>query len=138
MGLSEFIQANQEAILGAFEAYVLSHVPPGVDCSPAEARDHAGQVLAAISWDMRQRGSPHGDAPAQKHGNARHAEGFDIKHVLGEYRMLRATVVRMWLGSRPSLGAAGVEDLVRFNEAVDQAVAASVGQFESDSNPGSK
>jgi hypothetical protein len=138
MGLSEFIQANEETILAAFEAYVLSHIPPGVDCSPAEARDHAGQVLAAISWKMRQRSLPAGDVSAQKHGRARRADGFDIEHVLGEYRMLRASVMRMWLASRPALGSAGIEDLVHFNEAVDQAVAESVGQFEFASIPGSK
>jgi len=132
MGLSEFIQANQEAILGAFEAYVLSHVPPGVDLTRAEARDQAGQVLADIAEVMRHRSLPRDDAPAQEHGSARHAEGFDVKHVLGEYRMLRATIMRMWLASRPSLGTAGVEDLVRFNEAIDRAVDSSVSQFEAE------
>ena len=132
MGLSEFIQANQEAILGAFEAYVLSHVPPGVDLTRAEARDQAGQVLADIAEVMRHRSLPPDDVPAQEHGSARHAEGFDVKHVLGEYRMLRATIMRMWLASRPSLGTAGVEDLVRFNEAIDRAVDSSVSQFEAE------
>ena len=132
MGLSEFIQANQEAILGAFEAYVLSHVPPGVDLTRAEARDQAGQVLADIAEVMRHRSLPRDDAPAQEHGSARHAEGFDVKHVLSEYRMLRATIMRMWLASRPSLGTAGVEDLVRFNEAIDRAVDSSVSQFEAE------
>ena len=132
MGLSEFIQANQEAILGAFEAYVLSHVPPGVDLTREEARDQAGQVLADISQVMRQRSLPEGDAPAEEHGRSRHAAGFDINHVLGEYRMLRGTVMRMWLASRPSLGTAGVEDLVRFNEAIDHAVDSSVSQFEAE------
>ena len=130
MGLSEFIQANQEAILGAFEAYVLSHVPPGVDLTREEARDQAGQVLTDISEVMRQRSSPGVDVPAEEHGSARYAAGFDINDVLGEYRMLRGTIMRMWLASRPSLGTAGVEDLVRFNEAIDHAVDSSVSQFE--------
>ena len=132
MGLSEFIQANQEAILGAFEAYVLAHVPPGVDLTRGEARDQAAEVLADIAEEMRQRSLPQGDQPAEKHGNARLAAGFGIKHILGEYRMLRGTIMRMWLASRPPLGTAGVEDLVRFNEAIDQAVHSSVSQFEAD------
>ena len=132
MGLSEFIQANQEAILGAFEAYVLSHVPPGVELTRAEARDHASQVLAEISAEMRARSLRQSDVPAEKHGSARHAAGFDIKHVLGEYRMLRASIMRMWLASRPPLGTAGVEDLIRFNEAIDGAVDSSVSQFEAE------
>ncbi|MEP6872734.1 MAG: hypothetical protein ABI887_00050 [Burkholderiales bacterium] len=55
--------------------------------------------------------------------------GFDINQTLAEYRALRASVIRMWLESRPQLGSAGVADLVRFNEAIDQAVAESIHQF---------
>jgi hypothetical protein len=130
MGLSEFIEANQEALLAAFQEYVLAHLPPGVHLTDAQARDHASQVLVEISAGMRQRPVPsEADTPAEKHGRSRRAAGFDVDHVLAEYRMLRATVMRMWLKSRPPLGAAGVEDLVRFNEVIDQAAAESVARF---------
>jgi hypothetical protein len=131
MGLSEFIDANQEALLAAFQDYVLAHLPPGVHVTDAQARDQCSQVLVEISSGMRQGPVPsHADTPAEKHGSSRRAAGFDVNQVLGEYRMLRATVMRMWLKSRPPLGASGVEDLVRFNEAIDQAVAESVARFE--------
>ena len=145
MGLSEFIQANQEAILAEFDAYARAHIPPGESMSAAELRDHASQVLTAISAEMRQQlrspaATPNPESapstPAEKHGSSRQAKGFDISHVLAEYRVLRATVMRLWLGSRPPLGAAGVEDLVRFNEAIDRAVAESVAQFEAEARRG--
>ena len=130
MGLSEFIEANQEALLAEFQAHVLAHLPPGVQLTASQARDHAGQVLVEISAGMRQRPVPSdADTPAEKHGGSRRAAGFDVDHVLGEYRMLRGTVMRMWLKSRPPLGAAGVEDLVRFNEVIDRAIAESVARF---------
>ena len=134
MGLSEFIQANQEAILAEFQEYVLDHLPPGVHLSGAQARDHGAQVLDEISARMRKDVSADAssnDTPAEQHGSARHAAGFDVDHVLGEYRKLRATIMRMWLRSRPPLGASGAEDLVRFNEVIDEAVAESVAQFRS-------
>jgi hypothetical protein len=132
MGLSEFIEANQEALLAEFQEYVLAHLPPGVHLSGAQARNYGSQVLVEISGGMRRGVSvaaASDDTPAERHGSSRRAAGFDVNHVLGEYRMLRATVMRMWLRSRPPLGAAGVEDLVRFNEVIDQAVAESVAQF---------
>jgi hypothetical protein len=131
MGLPEFIEANQEALLAEFQAYVLAHLPPGIRLSDEQARDHGRQVLVEISGRMRQLGplASTDDTPAEKHGSSRRAAGFDVNHVLGEYRMLRATVMRMWLKSRPPLGSAGVEDLVRFNEVIDQVVAESVGRF---------
>jgi hypothetical protein len=129
MGLSEFIEANQEAILAALEGHVLLHAPAGSNLTRAEARDHADELLAQISAVMRQPRLGSGVVTAKKHGSARRAEGFDVQQVLGEYRMLRATIMRMWLGSRPALGTSGVEDLVSFNEAIDQAVDSSLSQF---------
>ena len=134
MGLSEFIQANQEAILAEFQEYVLDHLPPGVHLSGAQARDHGSQVLDEISSRMRKDApgdASSNDTPAEQHGSARQAAGFDVDHVLGEYRKLRAAIMRMWLRSRPPLGASGAEDLVRFNEVIDEAVAESVAQFRS-------
>ena len=145
MGLAEFIIANQEAILAEFDAFARTQTPASTSMSTAALRDHAGQVLIAIAIDIRQRQSPwqeseksKGHAPdvagatptaAQTHGDMRATVGFDINQTLAEYRALRASVIRMWLESKPQLGSAGAADLVRFNEAIDQAVAESIHQF---------
>jgi signal transduction histidine kinase len=54
--------------------------------------------------------------------------GFDINQLVAEYRALRASVLRLWMDAGP-LDRSGVEDIIRFNEAIDQAVAESVGYF---------
>jgi signal transduction histidine kinase len=54
--------------------------------------------------------------------------GFDINQLVAEYRALRASVLRLWLDANP-LEADGVEDIIRFNEAIDQAIAESVSHF---------
>lgn len=58
----------------------------------------------------------------------RASKGFSIRHLVAEYRALRASVLRHWLDAEP-LGPQAVDDMVRFNEAIDQAVAESVDFF---------
>lgn len=45
------------------------------------------------------------------------------------YRALRATVLRLWGAAFPMVGAENPEDVIRFNEAVDQATAESLSVF---------
>ncbi|HYQ92252.1 MAG TPA: HAMP domain-containing sensor histidine kinase, partial [Candidatus Competibacteraceae bacterium] len=54
--------------------------------------------------------------------------GFDINQLAAEYRALRASVLRLWMDGcqREDLD---LEDLIRFNEAIDQALAESIGFF---------
>jgi signal transduction histidine kinase len=68
------------------------------------------------------------DTAAQTHAVLRAKSGFDINQLVAEYRALRASVLRLWLDTDP-LGESDMEDLIRFNEAIDQAVAESVGHF---------
>jgi signal transduction histidine kinase len=49
-----------------------------------------------------------------------------------EYRALRASVVRLWTEAEGALAAADIEDLTRFHEAIDQALAESVLRFNQD------
>jgi hypothetical protein len=54
--------------------------------------------------------------------------GFDINLLVAEYRALRASVLRLWIDATP-LDEQGVEDVIRFNEAIDQAIVESVGHY---------
>jgi signal transduction histidine kinase len=144
MGLSEFITVNSVAILAECEAFART-LPAGVDMDGPSLRDHAAQVLAAIAEDMTrpqsrwqqheksQGHAPHDDtqAPtaAEIHGEMRATAGFDINQTTAEYRALRASVIRLWLESEPQFGKAQVHELVRFNEAMDQALAESILYF---------
>jgi signal transduction histidine kinase len=49
--------------------------------------------------------------------------------MVAEYRALRASVIRLWTSEQGDLVPAEVEDLIRFNEAIDQALTESVAEF---------
>lgn len=145
MALSEFITAQQEAILAECEAFAQTLLPAAAKMDREALRDHAAQVLAAIALDMKQpqtrrqardksrgRGAlAEGDEPtaASTHGGLRATAGFDVNQAAAEYRALRASVIRLWLESGPRLGREEVFELVRFNEAMDQALAESILNF---------
>src|SRR6476659_1418369 len=71
------------------------------------------------------------DAPetaAQTHALLRAQSGFDINQLAAEYRALRASVLRLWTNAcEPE--TPHLEDMIRFNEAIDQALAESIGFY---------
>jgi signal transduction histidine kinase len=111
-------------------------------------RDHAGEMLAVIAADLRTWQSPDaqsekskGNAPeadedtptaAEEHGAGRAESGFSVEQMVSEYRALRASVIRLWTKSRGELGPADLEDLTRFNEAIDQSLAESISRYTED------
>lgn len=68
------------------------------------------------------------ETAAQTHATLRAKGGFDINQMVSEYRALRAAVLRLWMDAcRPN--APDLDDLIRFNEAIDQAITESVRFF---------
>ena len=144
MRLSDFIRKDTEAILAEWEAFAATLLPAAAGLSSLALRDHAPQILEAVARDLdanpsrderrlrHQGGDPRpADAPetaAQTHAVLRARGGFDIVQLVGEYRALRASVLRRWTDAAPP-AASGLDDVIRFNEAIDQAVADSVGHF---------
>ena len=143
MRLSEFILAHREEIVSEWEAFAATLLPAAANMSPAALRDHAQEILAAIAEDLQTpqtrdeqarkskgHGEPAGDedTAAQTHAVLRARSGFDIVQLVAEYRALRASVLRLWLDAVPD-GESHTRDMIRFNEAIDQAVAESVGHF---------
>jgi signal transduction histidine kinase len=153
MQLSRFIRVNIEPIVAEWEAFARSMAPPNSTMDIAELRDHAKQMLLVIANDLETpqtnsegkakakghsdaeestpEGSPH-ETPAQAHGTGRAESGFDVAQMVSEYRALRASVVRLWTQECGALNAEDVKDLVRFSEAIDQALAESTGRFTSE------
>lgn len=145
MGLAEFITHNSDCILSEFAAFASKQLPAAAGMDNLALRDHAAQVLAAIALDMaqpqtgaQQQQKSFGQAvtsismdtsAADVHGELRATAGFDVNQTIGEYRALRASVIRLWLESSPQLGRGEVFELVRFNEAMDEALAASMLRF---------
>lgn len=139
MKLSTFINHNMQNILTEWDLFAKTLEPEGT-LSKKRVRDHAEQILRAIALDIDTRQSSdeqlkksRGMSPdrfaksgASVHGTARHSDGFTLLQVTAEYRALRATVQRLWFALGNELTPAHSADLIRFNEAIDQALAESV------------
>jgi hypothetical protein len=144
MRLAQFIHDNMEALLADWETFAATLLPAASGMTSLALRDHAAHILEAVAKDLatsqtrdEQSEKSKGRAPkvegapetaAQTHAVLRAQGGFDINQLVAEYRALRAAVLRMWFDAGP-LDDTGVEDMIRFNEAIDQAVAESVGHF---------
>lgn len=108
-----------------------------------ELRDHAAAMLKSIAADLGNAQSreeeiakSRGMAPrtpqtstGEDHGIARMGSKFTIEQLVSEYRALRASVLRLWSESGRLAGATDFGDIVRFDEAIDQLLAASVLSF---------
>lgn len=114
----------------------------------AALRDHASEMLTVIAADLETPQTKHeqhekskGEAPdesgepatpAEQHGADRAERGFNIEEMVSEYRALRASVIRLWLDTRETLIETDIGDMMRFNEAIDQALAESVVRYTAD------
>lgn len=144
MRLADFIVRDMEPILAEWELFAATLLPAAANMESLTLRDHAKQILHAIAKDLRtsqtreaQREKSLGRGPvpidasetaAQTHALLRARAGFDINQLAAEYRALRASVLRLWANDC-ALEAADLEDVIRFNEAIDQALAESVAFF---------
>lgn len=145
MRLSDFILANRESILAEWEAFARTCSPASGSMDVEALRDHADQMLTAIATDLQtpqnrvaQTEKSKGHAPAahrdsttaaEEHGAGRAESGFSVEQMVAEYRALRASVIRLWTKEKGELVPADVEDLTRFNEAIDQSLAESVTEY---------
>lgn len=145
MRLADFIRHDIEAILAEWEAFAATLLPAADGMTSLALRDHAQAILEAVATDLETTQTRHaqsekskGRAPvlasapetaAQTHAVLRAKGGFDIKQLVAEYRALRASVLRLWM-DHAAVEASGLEDVIRFNEAIDQAIAESVSRFD--------
>jgi signal transduction histidine kinase len=142
MGLAQFITDNIEPILVEWEAFARS-LPPGRNMSSVGLRNDAERMLRFVAADMgsvqtdAQRDTkgkglqPEGgdDSAAHTHGRLRLLQAFDLAQMVGEFRALRASVLRLWSTQAGYNAALASEELIRFNEAIDQVLAESVQRF---------
>jgi signal transduction histidine kinase len=124
--------------------FASSLLPAAAGLDAAALRDHAEQILRAVAKDLRtaqtrqeQSAKSKGQAitlpgatetAAQTHALLRAAGGFSIRQLVAEYRALRASVLILWGDAWPH-GPHAIEDVGRFNEAIDQAISESVDYF---------
>ena len=141
MTLSEYILQNLDCILDEWERFAFN-IPSAQGFDPPALRDHARGILETIAEDMKQPQSaleqaakgrglappPPSQTSAQMHGVARVAEGFSVSEAMSEYRALRACVLRLWQ-AHVGRGEPPLEDLMRFNEGIDQALTESLARY---------
>jgi signal transduction histidine kinase len=140
MRLSLFINEHIEPILTEWDNFARTLAPAANGMSTAMLRNHAEQILRAIASDIeteqsreQQYQKSRGLAPtvleesaASLHGTIRQSSGFTMAQLTAEYRALRASVLRLWLPAVGQFTDGTLVDTVRFNEAIDQALAESV------------
>lgn len=145
MRLANFILRDVERIVAQWEGFAATLLPAAAAMESLALRDHAHQILEAVAKDlaapqtreaqaeksMGRAPSPPLAAPetaAQTHAVLRARSGFDINQLVAEYRALRASVLRLWIDDCQT-EIPHLDDIVRFNEAIDQALAESVGFY---------
>lgn len=140
-----FLRDNAEEILRTWDDFASTVQHEGIELDLKGLRDHAAQILDAIADDMDQpqtatqqiaksRGevsalAGSGDTAAQTHADTRIDAGFSIGAMITEYRALRASVLRLWSQRWQRAELHDIEQITRFNEAIDQAIAESVSRY---------
>jgi hypothetical protein len=145
--LAAFISANIEPILLEWESFARIVWPPGAAAEPKELRDSAEEIIRAVIADMATAQSGHEqseksagrstqsaeserlDHASQIHGVDRAGSGLALPTLVAEYRALRASVLRLWRASNPEPDIHDLDELTRFNEAVDQSLSLAVSSF---------
>ena len=142
MRLSTFIRHNIEAILQEWEDFAVTLLPL-TDASKVQLRDHAKAMLTVICLDLDtyqsvQQGidKSKGNAPAvaedtaaESHAIDRLRSGFSVEELMAEYRAMRACVLRLWQKQVRKADEFDLQDMLRFNEAIDQALTESIARY---------
>lgn len=144
MRLADFIEHRMPEILAEWDSFAATLLPAAQRCDAVSLRDHAEQILRIVAADLRSpqteaareakakgaalRLFPEALTAAEIHAVQRAGGGFTLQQLIAEYRALRAGVLRLWLREGMP-GPDTLEDMVRFNEAIDQAVAESADHF---------
>lgn len=141
--LADYILDQAETILQEWDLFARTLEPSASLMTTKELRNHASEMLKCVANDMyttqsRQQGidKSHGGEPrtfqtkaGEEHGLARLDSKFTIEQLASEYRALRSSVLRLWAEATGSPAPEDLSDIVRFNEAIDQLLAASILSF---------
>lgn len=138
--LAAFILANIESILQGCEA-VAGSLLPAVALSRQPLREHARDILLAVAAEIEGLPSPRSGAENSKvrsadsarglglageqHAVPRAADPLNCEELIAAYRAVRGSVLRRWAAHNPD-GAGRPAEIALFNEAIDEALAASV------------
>lgn len=149
MKLSRFIISHLDEIVGEWETFARSLPIPDFAMTAAALQDHARQMLKAIAADMETFESKQqkkvksisdvssisgGESAATAHGSLRQISGYTMPQVIAEFRAVRASVLRLWTETSSRASKENTQEILRFNEAIDQALQESAIRFSDQSN----
>ena len=140
--IAVFIERNHERIIERWEIFARS-IPSASRLHPRVLRDHATGILRTITADLqvaqttleqseKSKGlepSRAHDTQAELHAVDRVAVGFTINDTVSEFRALRASILQLWGDSHAGPLSLAAKEMIRFNEAIDQALAESITCF---------
>lgn len=145
MSLSDLIRTHRERLVDEWASYASAQIKAAQALSRDDLRDSAGKLFGAIADDMEkvqsdkaQRDKSHGLRPGNSeaitrhalvHADARLAQGFSLLDLIAEYRAARASVMRLW-AEKGANEATDAEEIIRFNEAIDEALNVSANSVE--------
>lgn len=141
MKLAQFITQSQDEILTQWDEFAAS-LAGASDMNRTELRDHAKQILLAIASDLsktddqikkKRHAAPNASRTASEgHATERLRSGFSLSEMISEYRALRVSVLQLWGATVTEWRRPEIEDVTRFNEAIDQAIAEALLRFDTD------
>lgn len=145
MRLASFIKEYKEDIAEEWVVYARENIGVTIEMELTAVRDHIIEMLNRVAEDMetpetkgQQKSKSKGhkppvllhDMPAKDHGSERVEAGFNIVELSSEFRALRASVLRLWEQKITTpIDKYKFEDMIRFNEAIDEAWMHSMAQF---------
>lgn len=143
MRLAAFVDENFEHILQEWERFARTIDTPGKQLDPETLGDHAAGILRTVVADLRTRQSTwqrteeskrhrhfvDSQTSAESHAATRLHCGFTLGQMISEYRALRASVLKLWMAEIETGTDFETDDVVRFNEAIDIALAESVAGY---------
>jgi signal transduction histidine kinase len=141
--MCNFINENEIQIVKEWETFARTLTPATHAMTSLALRDHIHEIITFIVHDMgssqsdaEQVQKSHGEkeesstpSAAETHAALRLIDGFNIDQMVSEYRALRASVVKLWRNANKQITVTDLDDLTRFNEAIDQALAESVSHY---------
>ena len=134
MRLAAFIRANMEPISAEWERFAATLLPKE-EFSSSVLRNSIVELLTEIAADMdenqtsqeqHEKSEGHPDrsnftkGAVVQHALARIQMGLSARQFIAEFRALRATVIRLWQRDTAEIDDASLNDMIRFNEAIDQ------------------
>jgi signal transduction histidine kinase len=147
MRLTKFITERSRSIIAEWEEFARLHLLAASHMDLKQRRDHVEGMLRSIAVDLdtpqskleqaskatgQDDASVTSDTAANSHGTDRAATGFSPIDLVSEFRALRASVLRLWGEAQRELRREDLEDVTRFNEAIDQQLVESMTRYARD------